>query len=262
MGKVFTQVINLDDSTDRMSHAAGQMAAAGLDFSRCPGIDGRGRSWARFLPLYIPPLNYLWFGRHLTGGELGCYMSHLRAARAFLKSGARYGLVFEDDCVLQPEFRETLHSLVDALEAGACPGWRLINLGKLPHKPEIHTAPMRPLAGVAEQHLLRCYDFPLTLHGVMWSRRGALDFLLRGWLVMGTVDNWLRSDLAIFGGGYCLSVPIVRQRQRESVICSEPGADEIRQATGRKQGWWKTRSQVRARNRRLWGMRRRRRQGL
>lgn len=251
------QVINLEGSVTRLAVAAEQLAAAGVAFERCPAVDGRGKA-ARDLPGYHPPLDILWNGTRLSGGEVGCYLSHLAAARRFLASGKSYGLVFEDDLYLTEAFAPVLQALLTQLDAEALPGWRLINLGGTV-KPNFRRETFS-LEPSGRYDLCDCYDFPLLAHALLWSREGAERFLQRGSLILGTIDNWTRTDLAVHGHGYCLAEPIVLQRSEGSIIESQAERQQLWQK-GRKSGWWKLRSTWRARWRRYWGMRRRQSNG-
>lgn len=240
---VFIQVINLDGSADRLASAQAQLQAQGLAFQRLPAFDGRGKP-PRDLPRYRPWRALLWFGRPLTGGEVGCFLSHRNAAEAFLRTGLPYGLVFEDDILLSADFTMALAAVLAHLASGRFPGWRLVNLGRQVGLPD----DALPLAEVrtpeARRQLCACLDFPLSARALLWSRAGAGRFVERARLATGTVDNWLRSDLAVHGGGYCLAPPLVGAMPLESTINSEAGAERIQQ-TGRKAGWWWLRSKWR-----------------
>ena len=96
MSGLATFLINLDGSDDRLAGATALLNGIGLPFERLAAFDGRGIPADR-LPDYDPQECRRRFGRHLSGGEVGCYQSHLAAARRFLASDARFGLVLEDD---------------------------------------------------------------------------------------------------------------------------------------------------------------------
>lgn len=61
--------------------------------------------------------------KHLTGGELGCFLSH----QSFLEQiGGEVGLVLEDDAVLPAGFGENLTKLVDSIKNKE---WDMVFLG-------------------------------------------------------------------------------------------------------------------------------------
>ena len=79
-------VINLDARPDRLAFVADQLDREGLEFTRIAAFDGR-KVDPGLIPEYDAPRAKSWFGRELTGGEIGCYISHLRAIDAFLAGG-------------------------------------------------------------------------------------------------------------------------------------------------------------------------------
>ena len=76
-------VINLDGSNDRWQSVSAQLNCADISFERLAAADGR----------IEPPKNVTdydangakrYMGRALVGGEIGCYHSHLAAAKRSL----------------------------------------------------------------------------------------------------------------------------------------------------------------------------------
>ncbi len=122
---VLTLVINLDRSPDRLQRIGQRLQALGIDWERLPAVDGaaldaQGRR-------ALDERGY----RRLHGatpklGELGCYLSHLRAMRAFLASEARFALILEDDA--QPS--ERLPGVVAQL-ARVGDQWDMVKLSKV-----------------------------------------------------------------------------------------------------------------------------------
>lgn len=104
---VHTQVINLDRSPQRLATLKTFMDAAGVTFDRFPAFDGK------LLDLKNDPLVTgmfdlrMWAKRHHRNpipADVGCYLSHFKAVETFLKQDKDFGLVFEDDAVLAPDF--------------------------------------------------------------------------------------------------------------------------------------------------------------
>jgi glycosyl transferase, family 25 len=94
-------VINLDRSTDRLDAITGNLAAAGVAFTRVPAVDG----WRLTVP--IPGVDPARFrrtqGRNLRLSDIGNYLSHLRTLRAFLDTPHQHAMVLEDDAVVTAE---------------------------------------------------------------------------------------------------------------------------------------------------------------
>ncbi|AYV80656.1 MAG: glycosyltransferase family 25 [Harvfovirus sp.] len=65
--------------------------------------------------------------RKLRKGEIGCYFSHLKCWELILSSGKEYGIVLEDDVVLDDNFRDEFNSLFSELEKHK---WDYVCLGR------------------------------------------------------------------------------------------------------------------------------------
>lgn len=239
--KFFIQIINLDGSDRRWARMQAQLDATGLPYHRCPAFDGRGKA-AKDLPRYSAWRARLWYGNTLTGSEVGCFLSHLEAARRFLETDKPYSLVLEDDAVLPPDFTEVLSAIVVELEKPAQKGWRLVNLARQVKVPRDAT----PIATVSAdgRELCACLDFPSSNAAHLWSRKGAERFGRMGRRISGNCDNTLRSDMAIWGGGYCLNPPLVATAG-PSEIGRDRKAAEARRGGRRKRGWFKLRAKWR-----------------
>jgi GR25 family glycosyltransferase involved in LPS biosynthesis len=51
------------------------------------------------------------YGRTISPGEACCTLGHLNIAKSFLDSGENWGLVLEDDALLEPDFKERMNRL-------------------------------------------------------------------------------------------------------------------------------------------------------
>lgn len=188
MNRLDVQLINLDGSDARLASATAALNAAGLPFRRLPAYDGRGKR-PEDLPLYDPAATRRRFGRLLTGGEIGCFLSHLEAARQFLDTQAEYGLVLEDDLSIRSSDAAKALSRLTEVLAGmtARPLWWIGNLGRA--APEVFTQ----LETLTPGHVLvRAHLFPVTTTAVLWSREGAAAFLRDARVIDMPVDQWLR----------------------------------------------------------------------
>ena len=114
-------VINLDRAVDRMEQIEKDFALFPIPFIRIPAIEGR--------KLTIPIEDYdamtysLNVGREAGPGEIGCYLSHLKAIRMFLESGKEFALICEDDASPTPECYEAIEQAVVHSET-----WDLLRL--------------------------------------------------------------------------------------------------------------------------------------
>lgn len=214
---LLTQVINLDGSTARMASAAAALDAAGIAFVRLPAFDGRGMT---DLPLYDRVAALRRFGRELTGGEVGCFLSHLDGARRFLATGARFGLVLEDDLGCGPDAGARLAALLDRVADDRRVGpWQVANLG----------APSRHHVTDLGQGLVRAHYFPVTTTAILWTCEGARAFTGAVQRIDMPVDHWLRHWATRNDCGLALTTPLFPAAGLPSEI-DRPGK---RRSTGR-----------------------------
>jgi len=115
-------VINLDHSTARLEAIQAQARAAGLSLTRVPGVLGRAVDLREATD--VDARGYaLRHGRAINMNEVGCYLSHLRALKAFLDSGAAFGIILEDDAGLPTGYLDLIHRLMERQHA-----WDIVKL--------------------------------------------------------------------------------------------------------------------------------------
>ncbi|SDY18449.1 glycosyl transferase, family 25 [Citreimonas salinaria] len=168
----------------------------GVAYSRLPATDGRSLSASDRI-LYSASRSILYTGRRLKDSEIGCYISHVRAANAFLASGDNLGLVLEDDVKLPSDFSsrlQRLREIVDEMEAGS---WEVGNLGKAP------TPKYRKHVGTldAEHEVVRAYRFPIRASAVLWTRQGAARFVAEAYPIAAPVDVKIQVLATLSGKG-------------------------------------------------------------
>ncbi len=103
-------LINLDRSPDRLAFMQEQFRKIGLTVERVSGVNGTA------VPDYLaddfrgPNL--------LTPGEVGCYASHLVIAKTIIERGLPYGIVIEDDVLLEPCFERVCRAAAENAPEG------------------------------------------------------------------------------------------------------------------------------------------------
>ncbi|MBY0421780.1 MAG: glycosyltransferase family 25 protein, partial [Parvularculaceae bacterium] len=114
--RTFTQIINLDRSPDRLAGAATDFAAAGLRWTRLAAVDGGALDLKRD-PRVVAGFDLdRWVRRHHRNPiatEIGCFLSHLGALRAFLDGPTPFGFILEDDARLEPHAAAALDQALD-----------------------------------------------------------------------------------------------------------------------------------------------------
>ncbi len=85
--------INLDDQPERWEYMETQFKYWEIEnYTRIPAYDGRDDDLSDIITGRYPD--------NMSGGEIGCTTSHLRAMKEFLKTDAPYAIMMEDDCSL------------------------------------------------------------------------------------------------------------------------------------------------------------------
>lgn len=223
-----TALINLDGSDARLEGATALLNGLGLGFQRLAAFDGRGVAPAD-LPDHDAAETRRRFGRYLSGGEVGCYQSHLRAAERFLAGEARYGLVLEDDLGVTPDTAAALQAMLDWLDRNPGLDWDLANLGARVVRSFV---PVDGYSGPGT--LCHAFYFPVTTTAILWSRKGAAGFLAEGRPILLPVDHFFRKWASASGRGLAFRKAIFPDRQEESLI----NQDAARQKTKRPWTAW------------------------
>ncbi len=174
-------VISLPGSNERQAFIAGQLEGQGLPFSWLDGVNGRALDAAEKALLYSEEKAVRQGGRALSPGEVGCALSHLKAYRTFLDSGAELALVLEDDAALRPDFRSMLEGVVQAVD------WQETDLLLLSHVQKYTEWGARPLVGdLRLVHTVTAYNG----NGYLITRRGAEALLRELQPVFVPADSW------------------------------------------------------------------------
>lgn len=208
--KISFYLINLDSSVERLQQADAELRKHNIEYERISAVDGRQLDVKTYSNYDSVQANKL-MGRDLLGGEIGCYLSHLRCIERFLASESDYVVVLEDDL----EITSNIHS---ALEAGIGwlaqnqPHWYLINICS--HKRKIS----RTLNHFDKHDLLKAYYFPVLTLGLVWSRQGAQNFINQFSKINMPIDVTLQSWLTNNSHGYSFYPPLMQPNGAESDI--------------------------------------------
>jgi glycosyl transferase family 25 len=94
-------VINLDKSPQRMARIAKRLNELDIPFERVAAVYGSNLSEYDLNSAYSSRLNARTYRRPLTMGEIGCYMSHLKAWKIIVDRSIPCALVIEDDILIE-----------------------------------------------------------------------------------------------------------------------------------------------------------------
>lgn len=152
--KVFC--INLDRSVERWSNMHDQFKRIGMDVERIKGVDGASN---------VPDwLEDQFKGAPLSSGEIGCYASHLVAAREIVTRGLDCSIILEDDALLNDDFVEASEAAI----ALAPDGWDYIHLSTDHKRPVIAVAQI-----MSHSHLIKHSRLPINEAAYILSESGA-----------------------------------------------------------------------------------------
>lgn len=209
--KVETYLINLDGSDERLTRATEQLQAVNWAFERFSAYDGRGKELSSFAN-YDDAQTQQKLGRRLLNSELGCYLSHYGCAEKFLKSDADYLVVLEDDMKITADFKNSVDVLLNYLDNHKEFDWYLINLASKKKKLA------KDIAKLGDATLWHAYYFPIRGLGLIWSRKGAEEFVALGKTMTMPVDIFFQSWLSKNGKGLGVWPPFVKPAGLDSDI--------------------------------------------
>jgi glycosyl transferase family 25 len=137
--KIQHYYINLDRSPDRRQRLEEQLIAYNLLAQRIPGIEGA--KLGDKVEGIDPALYQRCHGRMIRPGEIGCYLSHLKALKTFLETDLPHAVIFEDDAIILPSYPATLAALT---AEDMRPYWDMVKLQCRRAQKPWH---LRPLGG-------------------------------------------------------------------------------------------------------------------
>lgn len=168
-----------------------------------------------------------YMGRGMNGGEIGIYISHIRAAQRFLDSDAPFGLVFEDDVSLVPGAEGALAETVRWIRE-LRNDWDILHFG--PRKHFLYTPLHRFHSDGKSYQIDMAHYFPMAAHAFLWSRTGAMEFIKNYSEIRMPVDNQIQHWQVRRGRGLSIWPPLAVPSGVQSIIDQGP---ERREKTSR-----------------------------
>ena len=213
--KIEFYLINLDDNYERLASADLQLKAQAINYIRVSAFDGRNLNPNEH-PLYNKMKSLSYMGRELVGGEIGCFISHMKCAKLFLESSADFAVVLEDDFKSNADLKETINKTLSWLMENNPTEWALINIGN--NKLKL-SSPLKDFHSASQMHSLRsAHYFPMTTTGLIWSRLGAEEFFKCSTQIFAPIDNFFRFWLTRSNKGLAFTPPLVQTTGVESEI--------------------------------------------
>ncbi|MCF6197893.1 MAG: glycosyltransferase family 25 protein [Hyphomicrobiaceae bacterium] len=106
-------MINLDYCADRLQVVGKRLDDLNIPWERVVGVNGREMRDEDYVGIDKQGF-LLAHGRHIEPGDIGCYLSHIRALQAFLASGEDFGLILEDDVDFDDDFLELMDKMLES----------------------------------------------------------------------------------------------------------------------------------------------------
>ncbi len=91
------RIINLDTSVERRLHMREQMSTTGLEYKIVPAVNGNLLAQDEIDKICQENAVHLRQGSHLSPGEIGCALSHIRLYREILDDNIEAMVILEDD---------------------------------------------------------------------------------------------------------------------------------------------------------------------
>lgn len=184
-------LINLARSTDRLTACARQLESYDLPFERVDAVDGDALTPTAISKLYN--FEESSYHKHMTSGEIGCYLSHVRVWQKIVDEQLDYAVILEDDILLQDNIQEGLAALQTIQEP-----WDLIKLAEAPEKRKaVHHIPANDFA------LVTYNKVPSRTCAQVVSLAGAKKLLATSITIKRPIDielqYWWESNLNVFG---------------------------------------------------------------
>lgn len=114
-------VINLDRSPERLEAVTRSAEKSGIALKRVPAVDGA--LLPKSDPAIVDVAGFRRFhGKHPQPGEIGCYLSHLRALEQIRDGADPVAVIIEDDVVFKADFVPFVAALAEH------DGWDMVKL--------------------------------------------------------------------------------------------------------------------------------------
>lgn len=201
-------VITMDE--ERWAHMQGEVSRTGITAERFDAVRGAAVPESLREAFFDGETPYA----PLSGGEIGCYASHLVLLERIVAQG-RPGLILEDDLTLD----EAVAGL-DAMIAHFPSNWGAVRIAGRTK------SPWRGVATLSDTHVLAEYlRVPNATGAILWSPQGAAAFLRAHVRRELPIDEDLRRvwehDVAVYG----IEPPLAVQNIFESTITAS-GRDD------------------------------------
>lgn len=105
-------VINMAKDTDRRASIQARADEVGLNLTFIEAVNGRALSTEETNTIYDSAKRQRNFGRDMTGGELGCLLSHRNIYDKMIAENIERAIILEDDVIFENDVKEALEAIM------------------------------------------------------------------------------------------------------------------------------------------------------
>lgn len=224
--------INLQHATDRRASAERQAVEFGIPLERIEAIYGKDLDMSRIEGFNLAQRKRE-FISELTPNEHACIHSHLKALRTFVESGADYGVILEDDFLLQEGFNEGIAWLTQQTS-----GWEALKL----YTSDGKIYPLQPPLEGSRWQLIFPKKLPWVAVSNIYTRQGAqkvLECFRNYWMYYDWQLGWfwLINNIPVCGITPSLVVTSDPNNENSTIDAGAPRSEEtVREKKERKLG--------------------------
>ena len=187
-------VINLDKSPERMATIANRLDELDIPFERISGVYGAELSQEEIAKYYCAKLNKKNYRRPLGLGEIGCYISHIKAWQTIVDRQLHCALILEDDIVIEDGLAELASKLGKSLDT-----FDIVKFFNKKTNPKI----VESVDFTSKYKLCRFKKIPIGNYAQLISLSGAKK-LLKAYEKFGRpvdedIQHWWESDTNVLG---------------------------------------------------------------
>jgi glycosyl transferase family 25 len=218
-------IISLPEAQERRTRITGIMNDLGLEFQFIDAVDGRQFDVINH-PNYDAAKRLRCFGKHLTGGDIGCTLSHKKIYQKMVDENIAKALIFEDDIIIKEGFVDSLTELLTT----PVPFDMVRFLGS----PKLERLKLRPVYKLNSGHTLtRHTGMPGGSHATLMTLNAAQKALRHMNRIAYPIDAILGRSWVTGINWYTVRPGLVAQdREIESMIGDDTRFDNKRDVQG------------------------------
>lgn len=182
--KYQTYLINLDRAKERLAIMESEFSKHGITFERVIAVDAKALDHSSY------KVNNK-YDRNLVPGEIGCYLSHVKALQTFLASDNDFAVILEDDAIFDPQYKYiTEKAMQDYFSSSAYEKWDVL---KLYNKKRRHIK----VKNLDDKFIIGACGTSVPIMGIaaIWTRVAAQKFISKVCTPLPVITRPIDCDL-------------------------------------------------------------------